>query len=559
MQIISAIITEQVSIIATQLEFKNCYNVKTQALLFSANQSICVNLVSLNNSECNSFSSNVRVSVQLDAFSSLDPLYSPQTTIFNFSYQLTDSICIECLDPVCKSLSFQLSTKVQFRIETTSRFTECVCGKIERYEENRNECFFEDRINNPEFESKVILEQNGVCYLAAVNGKCSKMEEMVQTRATVNIYFNDSVQSYLYNVGDQNSFQIVQQVGTSGYFKYCFQDPGSLRFIMNRIPMYATLSIESTLDGILLHTVSQTKRVSIEETADGYYQTTAAIQMFEIQLFGLISNEQATYYNNVIKSIKNPQYFQYITIYSLKSGLSVSGYFNFSFIYMNNSVTYIPHDLNPHLDYIIPQMKQNEDLSALVIHWNTYVSDNQGNVIFALRKKINKIIVSCWTNISATWNSQTQLTITTTNAANLQYCSLIQPQNLSISLSQILDFEIPYILTPSFTMKIVNYSINQTQFVLTTTNQTLKQQIDTAFFSQFLIYDANGIQLENAEVYYWIPLIPEQISFQVKILVLCMAITAIYVLSLQYIRMKLYHNRLQLHKAEDKILAQVKV
>ncbi|CAL6076106.1 Hypothetical_protein [Hexamita inflata] len=68
------------------------------------------------------------------------------------------------------------------------------------------------------------------------------MDEMVLTRAVVNIYFNDSVQSYLYNVGDQNSiFQIVKQDG----FKYCFQDPGSFRYIMNKIRGTIDLSVES--------------------------------------------------------------------------------------------------------------------------------------------------------------------------------------------------------------------------------------------------------------------------------------------------------------------------
>ncbi|CAL6000603.1 Conserved_hypothetical protein [Hexamita inflata] len=434
------IFTEQVNLITNQLELKNCYNVKTQALLFSANQSICINLVSLYNSDCNLFPGSVKVSIQLDSFTTLDPPYMPYAIISNFNYSTTEQICVECLDPVCKSLNFQLSTKVKFRIETTSRFTECVCGKIDRIEENRNECFHEDRINNQDFESKIILEQTQVCYWAAVNDRCSQMNAMVQTQATVSIQYNDSVQSYVYEPNDaQSSFEFVPKTGTSGYFKYCFQDPKSLRFISKRIPIVGQLVIESTLNGIQLQAKSNTQRVIIEETNDGYYHTTAAIQVVEIQLYGLISIAEAQKYNSIIQNIDNPCYFAYITIFSKQNNFLVSGYLSYITAYFNNSITYIPKIENPQLYYYISQIKQKEDINSLIIHWNNFISDENGNVYISQRKLINKIIVSCWTNISAQWNTPTQLSITVTNDINLKYCQLVKPQNISVSLSQILD------------------------------------------------------------------------------------------------------------------------
>ncbi|CAL6076681.1 Conserved_hypothetical protein [Hexamita inflata] len=558
MLILSMIFSEQVKIIKTQLELQNCYNVKTQVLLFSVNQSICINLVSLNNNDCNSFPKSVKISIQLNAFDMVDPPYTPYSIISNFNYSTTEQICVQCLDPVCKSLNFQLSTKVKFRIETTSRFTECVCGKIERFEENRNECFHEDRINDQDFESKIILDQTQVCYWAAVNDKCSQMNSMVQTRATVSIQYNDSVQTYVYEPNDaQSSFELVPKTGTSGYFKYCFQDPKSLRFISKRIPIVGQLVIESTLNGIELQTTSQTKRVNIQETTDGYYHTVAAIQVVEIQLYGLISKIEAQKFDSILTKIGKPNYFAYITIFSNTNQFLLSGCFSRASLFMNNFITYIPVHENPLLIQQIQQIKQNEDINTLIIHWNSFVSDENGNILIAQRKRIDQTIVSCWTNISAQWNTITQLSVTVTNAKDLRFCQLVKPQTISISLCQILDLSVA-LLTPSFTIKIVNYSVNQTSFVLTTTNLSLKQQVDEAYFNQFVIYDNDGNQVENAEINYWTHLKHDQVTFQIKTLFICMLTTGVYALSYKYVKAKIQSKK-QLHLAEGRVLADGKV
>ncbi|CAL6000569.1 Conserved_hypothetical protein [Hexamita inflata] len=559
MLILLNIRNELVNILSNQLELQNCYNLRTQALLFSTNQSVCVNLVSSNITDCNSFPKSVKISIYLDAFNLLNTPYTPQIIVNDFNYSTTEQICVECLDPVCKSLNFQLSTKVKFRIETTSRFTECVCGKIDRIEENRNECFHEDRINNQDFESKIILEQTQVCYWAAVNDKCSQMNAMVQTRATVSIQYNDSVQSYVYEPNDaQSSFEFVPKTGTSGYFKYCFQDPNSLRFISKRIPIVGQLIIESTLNGIQLQTTSQTKRVNIQETSDGYYHTTAAIQVVEIQLYGQISLEQANIMNSKQKDIKNLKSYSYITLHSKISEQIITGYSTDFIHYMNNTITYISRDFNPLLYQQIAQINNSEDITSLQAYWNNFVVDQQGNVIVATRKRIDQIIVSCWTNISAIWNTPTQLTITVTNDFNLKYCQLVKPQNISVTLSQILDLSVPYILTPSFTMNIVNYSVNQTNFILSTNNISLKQQIDTAFYNQFIIYDKTGNQLENAEIDYWTHLKQDQITIQIKTLLICMLTTCAFTFSYKYVRAKL-QSKNQQYLAEGRVLPEGKI
>ncbi|CAL6053472.1 Conserved_hypothetical protein [Hexamita inflata] len=550
---------ELVNVLSNQLELQNCYNLRTQALLFSTNQSICLNLVSSNITDCNSFPKSVKFSIQLDAFNLLSTPYTPQIIVTDFNYSTTEQICVQCLDPVCKSLNFQLSTKVKFRIETTSRFTECVCGKIERFEENRNECFHEDRINDQDFESKIILEQTQVCYWAAVNDKCSQMNSMMQTRVTVSIQYNDSVQTYVYEPNDaQSSFELVQKTGTPGFFKYCFQDPKGLRFISKRIPIVGQLVIESTLNGIQLQTTSQTKRVNIQETSDGYYHTTAAIQVVEIQLYGLISIEQANIMNSKQKDIKNLKSYSYITIHSKISEHTITGYSTDFINYMNNSITYISKDFNPLLYQQIAKINNSEDITSLQAYWNNFISDENGNVIFANRKRIDEIIVSCWTNISATWNTPTQLTVHVTNDANQKHCQLVKLQNISVSLSQILNLSEPHILTPSFTMKIVNYSVNQTFFVLSTTNISLKQQVDSAFYNQFIIYDSQGSQLENAEIDYWTHLKQDQVTFQIKTLLICMLTTGIYAISYKYVKAKILSKK-QLHLAEDRVLPDGKV
>ncbi|CAL6000605.1 Hypothetical_protein [Hexamita inflata] len=107
-------------------------------------------------------------------------------------------------------------------------------------------------------------------------------------------------------------------------------------------------------------------------------------------------------------------------------------------------------------------------------------------------------------------------------------------------------------------MNIVNYSVNKTNFVLTTTNKALKQQVDTAFYNQFIIYDSDGNQLENAEINYWTHLKQDQVTLQIKTLFICMFTTGIYALSYKYVKAKILSKK-QLHLAEGKVLADGKV
>ncbi|CAL6000489.1 Conserved_hypothetical protein [Hexamita inflata] len=269
MLIIYCSFTIQPQILGQLIQVNDCYSLDSEAKLFASNYTICFNLISQNNKQCEQFPKGIKVTAQLDQFDSLAIPYRPYGFIYNFNYNTTNQICIQCLDQKCKDLDFQLSTKVKMRIESTSRFTECVCGKVGRVEENRTSCFYSDRINNQNFESKVILKTNEVCYWAAINDECPLMSAgSVQVNASIQIQYNDTIQNYIYKpTNASTSYSLVAQVGTSGYYKYCFQDSNSLKIISKRVPLQATITINTQQRGVAIKMTSSTKRVQTARTS----------------------------------------------------------------------------------------------------------------------------------------------------------------------------------------------------------------------------------------------------------------------------------------------------
>ncbi|CAL6000695.1 Hypothetical_protein [Hexamita inflata] len=289
------------------------------------------------------------------------------------------------------------------RIESTSRFTQSLCGKVGRVEENRSSCFYQDRINNLDFETKVIMQQNQVCYYVALNRECPDMVGLTQINATISIQYNDTEQTYVYDPTDAStSFSIVNQAVNQDYYKYCFQDPKSLRYMAKRMPYNASIVINVEQFGTQLQMTGFTKRVQIEDTSsDGFYHTTASIQVVEIQLYGLISATEALKYTNIINSITDPVYYVYMSVYSKKTNFSLQTYQNQSFNFANNSVQYMARFKNPGLPDMITQMVDTEDLADLVVHWTLLVSDRDLNVHIAHRRQFDRVMVTCWSNVSS--------------------------------------------------------------------------------------------------------------------------------------------------------------
>ncbi|CAL6000697.1 Hypothetical_protein [Hexamita inflata] len=84
---------------------------------------------------------------------------------------------------------------------------------------------------------------------------------------------------------------------------------------------------------------------------------------------------------------------------------------------------------------------------------------------------------------------------------------------------------------PGFVQEIQKYTINQTVFVLTTTNQTMKQEIDydvKNWYIQFMILDKDGNFVENMELDYWTPLKVNTINVHIYTLIGCIIATIFY-------------------------------
>ncbi|CAL6053480.1 Conserved_hypothetical protein [Hexamita inflata] len=480
------------TILTDFIQVKDCYSLETEAVLFPSNKTICFNLISYDNPACELFPKGVKVTAQLDQFDSLATPYKPYGFVYDFDYKSTKQVCIQCLDTKCTDLNFQLSTKVKMRIESTSRYTECVCGKVGRVEENRTSCFHQDRINALAFESKVVLKPNQVCYWAAVNDECPQMTGLTQVNASISIQYNDTAQTYVYKPANAStSFALEPQAGTSGYFKYCFTDANALATISKRIPLRASIGINVQQRGVALKMVSGTQRVQIEDSADGFSHTTAFIQVVEIQLYGTISDAEKNKYAAIIAGITNPKYFAYIQIQSKGSDLNVVAYQSIQFSFETNIVQYMARTKNPNLPNQIQQILNTEEMHDLVIFQNLFVTDANGNVVVSYRKMIDNVKVTCWSSILATWNSQTQLTIDITITKDLEHCEYLTTRPAQAMIGFIND-SVTDKVYPSFVLDIPDYSINTKQIILTTTDTTVVSEPTLILTNVYVI-----IALEN--------------------------------------------------------------
>ncbi|CAL5971281.1 Conserved_hypothetical protein [Hexamita inflata] len=505
----------------------DCYSLESEATLFPSNLTICVSLISQSNENCQKFPAGVKVIAQLDQFDSLVVPYKPLSYVYNFNYKTTQQVCVQCLDQKCIDLNFQLSTKVKLRIESTSRYTEVVCGKVNRVQENRTSCFHQDRINSLQFESKVMMKQNQVCYWAAINNECPLMNTLDIINATIQIQYNDTTQKYIYKqTNAQSSFSIIPQVGTSGYYQFCFQDSKSLSIIARRIPLLATIQIHVKQRSVSLQMISQTKRIKIEEASDGFDSLTAFIQVLEIQAYGLVSIAEAAKYNQIIQQLAKPMYFSYIEVFSKTTNLSFKAYSGEYFTFANNSILYFARYKNPNLPVQIADILNKEDLSDLVIYINNFVRDQNDNVILSYRKKFTVIKVTCWSAVEAIWNSNTNLTVKITPNLNQKFCTSIIPQNVVAVVGFINNsINVAY---PGFVLNVNDYVVNQTEFVLTTANESMKNQIETAEYNQFFLYAENGDIIENTEMNVWVKLKVRQNKYLMQVLLGCMGGTAVW-------------------------------
>ncbi|CAL5990857.1 Conserved_hypothetical protein [Hexamita inflata] len=505
----------------------DCYSLESEATIFPSNLSLCFQLKSQNNLNCQKFPAGIKVIAQLNQFDSLAVPYLPYSYVYNFNYLTTQQVCIQCLDQKCIDLEFQLSTKVKLLIESTSRYTEVVCGKVNRVQENRSSCFHQDRINKLDFESKVVIKQNQVCYWAAINDECPMMNSLDIVNATIQIQFNDTTQYYVYKQSNaQSSFNLIPQVGTNGYYEFCFQDSKSLSIIAKRIPLLGTIQINVKQRGLSMKMTSQTKRVNIEQATDGFDSLTAFVQVVEIQTYGIVSVAEAAKYNQIIQQLAKPMYFSYIEVFSKTTNLSFKAYSGEYFTFANNSILYFARYKNPNLPAQIADILNKEDLSDLVIYINNFVRDQNDNVILAYRKKFTVIKVTCWSAVEAIWNSNVNLTVKITPNLNQKFCTSIIPRNVVAVVGFINNsINIAY---PGFVLNVKDYVVNQTEFVLTTTNESMKNQIETAEYNQFFLYSENGDIIENTEMNVWVKLKVRQNKYLMQVLGACMGGTAVW-------------------------------
>ncbi|CAL6080560.1 Conserved_hypothetical protein [Hexamita inflata] len=525
----------------SKTEQRECYSIKTNAIIFPFNSSVCINLISANNNECKKFPQSVMFSMYMDVFDTVSPPYLPIQIVNDFNYSTTTFVCIPCLDPLCYTKEFQLSSKVMLRVESTSRFTTVVCGQVTVKQEDRSNCFYPNRPGK-DVQSQVIFKPLETCYYAAFNGQCPSISPFTLVNATVHIsYMNGNEQSYLYIPTDT----VNTYANNETHLIFCFQDSNNLRESTQSYPVIADIDIKIEQYNVTVLLSGQTKLIGTELTTNGFSSTTAFFQVVEVQLFGLINDIERENLANLFKANPDAKYYSHMSIFSPHSELYINSYTDVFFQVNQQFVQYMGHTRNPDIPEQLNTIYQTEKLQDLIIFWDQFVSDTQSNIIYHSRKKIDNIWLTCWKDISVTWTSLTDVRINIQNRDNLQHCQLKGNNSVRAELG-IITSRTNNTVYPVFANDFENFNSNMTTIKMHVSDLYAKSQIENAFYVQFQIISKNtGSYIENIEVNHWTPLEINQNQKQIMVLFSCIAITIVIELirfKLQFKDIKKYQN-----------------
>ncbi|CAL6003510.1 Conserved_hypothetical protein [Hexamita inflata] len=533
-------------------EITECYSLDTNAIIFPFNKSVCMNLISTKNNECKKFPPSVILSMYMDVFDTVSPPYLPIGYVNDFNYSTTDIVCIPCLDPLCQTKEFYLSSKIMLRVESTSRFTTVVCGQVTVQEEDRSNCFYPNRPGK-DVQSQVIFKSLETCYYAAFNGQCPSISPFTLVNATVHIsYKNGNVQSYLYLPTDT----VNTYTNNGTHLTFCFQDTNNLKESTQSYPILADIDIRIEQYNIAVLISGQTKLIGTELTTNGFSSTTAFFQVVEVQLFGLVNDTERESIANLFKANPDAHYYSHMSIFSPHSDLYVNTYTDIFFQVNKQFVQYMGHTRNPEIPEQISKILQTEKLHELIIYWDQVVSDEQSNVIYHTRKKIDNIWLTCWQNISVTWIQLNQIRVNIQNRDDLQYCQIIGNSSVTAVLGIITSMDDDAVY-PVFTQEIDSFNSNMTIVIMHTSDTYAKSKVQKAFFVQFqLISKVTSSYIENIEVDYWTPLEINQNQKQITVLFSCIAITVV----IELIRFKLQYKDIKKYQSvveEDIIIEEL--
>ncbi|CAL6025455.1 Conserved_hypothetical protein [Hexamita inflata] len=531
-------------------ETTECYSLDTYAIIFPFNNSVCFNLISANNKECNKFPQSVRFSMLMDMFDTLSTPFLPIQFVNDFNYSTTDFVCIPCLDPICQTKEFYLSSKIMLKVESTSRFTTVVCGQVTVQEEDRSNCFYPNRPGK-DVQSQVIFKPFETCYYAAFNGQCPSISPFTLVNATVHIsYKNGNEQSYLYLPTDT-----VNTYANNGtHLTFCFSDPNNLRESTQSYPIIADIDIQIEQQNVAVLLSGQTELIGTELTTNGFSSTTAFFQVVEVQLFGLINDTERESITNLFQANPDAKYYSHMSIFSPNSDLYINTKTEMKFQINQQFVQYMGHTRNPDILEQLNTIYQTEKLQDLIIFWDQFVSDTQSNVIYHSRKKIDNIWLTCWKDISVTWTSLTDVRINIQNRDNLQYCQLKGNNSVRAELG-IITSRTNNTVYPVFANDFDNFNSNMTTIKMHVSDLYAKSKIENAFYVQFqIISKITESYIENIEVNHWTPLEINQNQKQITVLFSCIAITIV----IELIRFKLQYKDIKKYQkvVEENVIVQ---
>ncbi|CAL6009758.1 Thioredoxin-like_superfamily [Hexamita inflata] len=196
----------QANMLSQKIELTNCYSAQTS--FQQSETQICFNLYPQYNSDCQILSTTtVKISAFINTYDTLQniPFYFHDY----FDYQLTNSICVDCIDSFCINLK---AVTIPIIIETKTHYTRVTSG----YKQNikQLQCFN---------SSKLIVNQqfNKICYKTFIYEKeCYFIKNLItinEINATLTVNFKYSQQQYFNN---GTNIQFVDN-GINSLIEYC--------------------------------------------------------------------------------------------------------------------------------------------------------------------------------------------------------------------------------------------------------------------------------------------------------------------------------------------------
>ncbi|CAL6078238.1 Conserved_hypothetical protein [Hexamita inflata] len=269
--------------IDTQTEIQDCYSELSQIILKEDRKQICVQLISVSNSNCKILPKGVKVSIELD---NLNGFYTPTGYFSDFDYSSTTELCVSCSTQACIDHIFFESKTATVVIESYGYTAPVAVGVVIREQSNLANCIKQSYIKVFTTQIKLVAEINDYCWQILTQNSYQLLNN------TISIRFQGQVQvQTIYTPISTNITNNI--VGQS--FEFSVDEPSAYQIFdnYNFIELEMKLCVQQFF--IINYLETQLNKLEIGGLAPGYSQLRLRINTNSMQLQGVPSSNGIIY------------------------------------------------------------------------------------------------------------------------------------------------------------------------------------------------------------------------------------------------------------------------